>query len=88
MQRAVMHGMPVIAVNRGIAGFVPATASSGGIFLTGSNLSATKARILLMACLLKFGALPVPADPDHPTEFEVEQIRKVVSQYQQVILSH
>ncbi len=45
MQRAVMHGMPVISVSRGNGGFVPATASSGGFFLAGSNLSATKARI-------------------------------------------
>ncbi len=88
MQRAVMHGMPVIAVSRGNGGFVPLTASSGGIFLSGSNLSATKARMLLMACLLKFGSLPVPADPSNPSDFELEQIRKVVSQYQQVILTH
>jgi L-asparaginase len=88
MQRAVMHGMPVLAVSRGTEGFVPATASSGGIFLSGSNLSATKARILLMACLLKFGALPAAADPDHPTAFELEQIRKTVALYQHVVNSH
>jgi L-asparaginase len=33
-------------------------------FIGGSNLTATKARLLLMACLMKFGALPPAANPD------------------------
>jgi hypothetical protein len=32
-----------------------------------SNLTATKAQLLLMACLMKFGALPPAANPDQPT---------------------
>ena len=46
--RALHSGMPVVAVGRGHAqGFTP---PRGG-FLGGNNLTATKARLLLMACL-------------------------------------
>ena len=43
-------------------------------FIGGSNLTATKARLLLMACLMKFGSLPPAADPDHPTSAEAAAI--------------
>jgi hypothetical protein len=36
----------------------------------GANLTATKACLLLMACLLKFGSLPQAADPDRPSAAE------------------
>jgi len=42
----------------------------------GSNLTATKAWLLLMACLMKFGALPAAANLDQPTagrSFSVEE---------------
>jgi len=38
----------------------------------GSNLTSTKARMLLMACLMKFGSLPVAKDPANPTKPEME----------------
>jgi hypothetical protein len=45
-------------------------------FIGGSNLTATKARLLLMACLMKFGSLPPAADPDDPTSAETAAVRK------------
>ena len=60
MLRAVHSGMPVVRVGRGNnAGFTPRRDRLIG----GGNLTATKARLLLMACLMKFGACrrrPIP----------------------------
>lgn len=88
LQRAALRGMPVVNVGRGGGGFVTDSSGSGGLFINGSNLTAPKARILLMACLLKFGALPVPADPDAPTGYELDQIRKALAAYQSVFSTH
>jgi hypothetical protein len=44
--------------------------------------------MLLMASLMKFGALPVPADPENPTADELQAIRDKVAEYQQVFLTH
>ena len=85
MLRAVHSGMPVVRVGRGNnAGFSPRRDR----LLGGGNLTATKARLLLMACLMKFGSLPPAADPDHPTEAEMQAIRSKVSAYQAVFDSH
>jgi L-asparaginase len=43
--------------------------------------------MLLMASLLRFGALPVPADPDDPTDAELDAIRDKVAEYQEVFLT-
>jgi L-asparaginase len=62
MLRAVHSGMPVARVGRGnSAGFT----APRDRFIGGRNLTATKARLLLMACLMKFGSLPPAADPDN-----------------------
>ena len=45
-------------------------------------------RLLLMACLLKFGSLPAAQDPDHPTEDELNAIRKAVADYQEIFDTH
>src|SRR5262245_1306934 len=67
--RAVFRGRPVVKVGRGKAdGF----ARRCPPFLSGTNLTATKARLLLMACLMKYGSLPVAADPGQPTPAEYE----------------
>ncbi len=60
MLRAIYSGLPVVRVGRGnTEGFVPLHDPS---FIGGSNLTATKARLFLMACLMKFGALPPAAN--------------------------
>src|SRR5499427_4643258 len=77
--RAVYSGLPVVRVGRGnTEGFVPLDNPS---FIGGSNLTATKVRLLLMACLMKFGALPPAANPDEPTAEERAAINERVAQY-------
>lgn len=86
LRRAVLCGMPVVRVGRGnIEGMVP---SGPGLFLSGSNLSSTKARLLLMACLLRFGCPPPARNPDNPTPDEVAAIRRHLAAMQGVFDTH
>jgi L-asparaginase len=86
MLRAVYSGLPVARVGRGnTEGFVPL---HDPCFIGGSNLTATKARLLLMACLMKFGSLPPAVDPDHPTSAEAAAIREKLAMYQAVFDTH
>ena len=87
MERAAYSGMPVVKVGRGNAeGMVPIR--PGSVFISGNNLTATKARLLLMACLLKLGALPPAADPAKPTQAERDAVLKKVAQYQELFNTH
>jgi hypothetical protein len=86
MPRAVNSGLPVVRVGRGnTEGFVPL---HDPFFIGGSNLTVTKARLLLMACLMKFGNLPPAASPDHPTSEEAAATREKVADYQKVFDTH
>jgi len=86
MLRAAYSGLPVVRVGRGnTEGFVPLHDPD---FIGGSNLTATKARLLLMACLMKFGCLPPAADPDRPTAAEAAAVRAKIAQYQEVFDTH
>jgi hypothetical protein len=60
----------------------------GDVFISGSTLTSTKARLLLMACLMRFGSLPPASDPENPTPEEWDAIRSQVSQYQAVFDTH
>ncbi len=83
---AIFSGMPVVKVSRGNAeGYVFARIPFG---IAGANLTATKARLLLMACLLRFGALPVAKDPANPTAAEMEATARAVKAYQAVFDTH
>jgi len=87
LEWASLRGMPVVQVGRGNHdGFT--RVDPDDLFIQGENLTATKARMLLMASLLRFGALPVPADPAAPTEAELAAIRDKVAAYQEVFLTH
>ncbi len=87
LRRAALTGMPVARVGRGNhEGFTPANPTD--LFIEGSNLTSTKARLLLMACLMKFGSLPLPADRDHPNDAELDAIRTKVAAYQAIFDSH
>ena len=83
---ATFSGMPVVRVGRGNTG--GDTPRSDPIGIAGSNLSATKARLLLMACLLKFGAPPPAADPEHPSLDEVAATKAHLARYQAVFDTH
>jgi L-asparaginase len=85
MERAVLSGLPVVRVGRGAPeGFADATA----LFISGSNLAATKARLLLMACLMRFGSLPAAKDPGNPTQAERHAIEHANAVYQRVFDTH
>ena len=83
--KAVYSGFPVVNVGRGnTEGF----AIRGGPFVSGSNLTATKARMLLMLCLMKFGMLPPARDPAAPTREEAAATEAKLGLYQQVFDTH
>jgi hypothetical protein len=87
LRRATFSGMPVVKVGRGNAeGMVDPTRSPFAI--AGSNLTATKARLLLMACLMKLGSLPPAADPANPTPAEIEATRSKLATYQSIFNTH
>ena len=87
LAKAALRGMPVVRVGRGNhEGITPVLPNN--LFIEGDNLTASKARLLLMACLMKFGALPVPADPENPTPREFQAIRDKVAQYQEIFSTH
>lgn len=83
--KAVYSGFPVVNVGRGTTeGF----AIRGGPFIAGSNLTAVKARILLMLCILKFGMLPPAKDPSKPTQDEMKATEDMIKQYQAIFDTH
>lgn len=85
MVRAVLSGLPVVRVGRGAPeGFADAT----NLFLGGSNLTGTKARLLLMACLMRFGSLPAAKDVNNPTRAELKAIEAANANYQRVFDTH
>jgi L-asparaginase len=85
LRKAIYSGLPVVRVGRGNPeGF----ADPDDYFIAGSNLTATKARMLLMACLLKFGSLPHARNPDAPTSAELSAIRTAVAAYQKIFDTH
>jgi L-asparaginase len=87
LKRAVFSGMPVVKVGRGNAGgFVDPTRDP--LAIAGSNLTATKARLLLMACLMKFGCLPPAADPAKPSGAETEATKAKLKEYQAIFDTH
>ncbi|HWO43579.1 MAG TPA: asparaginase domain-containing protein [Candidatus Eisenbacteria bacterium] len=87
LRRATFSGMPVVKVGRGnAAGFVDPTRDP--LAVAGSNLTATKARLLLMACLMKFGCLPPALDPARPTAAEIEATKAKLARYQAVFDTH
>ena len=87
LRRATLTGMPVARVGRGHhEGYTPG--NTNDLFIEGSNLTSPKARLLLMACIMKFGSLPLPVNRNQPTVAELDAIREKVATYQAVFDSH
>jgi len=87
LKRATFSGMPVVKVGRGNAGgFVDPKRDS--LAIGGSNLTATKARLLLMACLMKFGCLPPAVNPARPTAAETEATQAKLKEFQEIFDTH
>jgi hypothetical protein len=83
---AVYSGFPVVRCGRGNPGgrawpMLPD-------FIVGNNLTPIKARLLLMAALMKLGAMPAARDPRHPTDEETQRVRAKVAEYQAVFDTH
>ncbi len=87
LEIAAFSGMPTVSVGRGNAGGVTATRPYN-LFIEGNNLTATKARLLLMASMLKYGSLPIASDPRNPTAEEKRAVQSKVSRYQSVFDMH
>lgn len=83
---AAFSGVPIVKCGRGnTAGF---TAPAPPWFIPGGNLTPTKARLLLMACLLKFGSLPPAAVPMSPTSAESAATTAAVAKYREIFKTH
>ena len=83
--KATFSGIPVAKVGRNATeGF----ADPHDFQIAATDLTATKARFLLMACLLKFGSLPAANNPDKPTADELAAIKAAVARYQAVFDRH
>ncbi|MPZ75903.1 MAG: hypothetical protein GEU77_05220 [Deltaproteobacteria bacterium] len=87
LKRATFSGMPVVKVGRGNAsGFVDPQRDP--LAIAGNNLTATKARLLLMACLMKFGCLPPAANPAKPSATETDATKALLKKYQKIFDTH
>jgi hypothetical protein len=85
--RGLCSGMPCVKVGRGNAeGMVPRNPPY--LYISGTNLTANKARLLLMAAMMKLGALPPAADPCNPTGEELAAIRAKLDHYQVIFDTH
>jgi hypothetical protein len=78
--------MPVVRCGRGATGGL--AYKNDPLFIAGSNLTSTKARMLLMASLLRLGALPPARDPASPTPDEVAATKAKVAEYQAIFDTH
>lgn len=56
--------------------------------IAGEDLTATRARWLLMACLMKFGSFLAAKAPDHLTADERAATRKAVVAYHEIFAIH
>jgi L-asparaginase len=85
LREASFSGAPVVRVGRG---YPEGFADPDPIMIAGRNLTSTKARLLLMACLMKFGSLPPAANPAHPTPSETNALKAAVAACQEVFNTH
>lgn len=82
----VFSGVPVVKVGRGGGGVSEKLYSPFAI--AGGNLTAPKARLLLMASLLKLGPLPAAVEPGNPTREEIVATRAALDRYQEIFDRH
>jgi hypothetical protein len=87
LEIAAYSGMPTVSVGRGNAGGLTTTRPYN-IFIEGNNLTASKARLLLMASMMKYGSLPVAKDPQNASAEERAAVQEVIAKYQHVFDTH
>lgn len=84
---AGFSGLPVVRVGRSDpGGMVPHY--DGFAAIDGSNLDANKARLLLMASMMKLGRFPRAKNPQNPTKNEWEAMKGKISEFQEIFDSH
>ena len=84
---AAYSGFPVVKVGRADpGGRVPSNANDA--FIEGSNLDTNKARLLLIASMLKLGRLPRAADPMNPTQAERSALLAKIAEFQKIFETH
>lgn len=90
LKRAVLQGIPVVKTSVGSVGnFTLGGPQLGSdLFIGGSNLTAGKARLLLMASLMKLGSLPPVANVDAPTPAELALIKTKLAEFQLIFDTH
>ena len=87
LEVATFSGMPVVRVGRADpGGRVPS--GWDDLTIAGSNLDCNKARLLLMAAMLKLGRLPKARDPRKPTKAERQATVARVAQFQEIFENH
>ena len=87
LEVATFSGLPVVRVGRAdTGGRVPSDDTD--VFIEGSNLDTNKARLLLMAAMLKLGRMPAARDPRRPTADERRAVMAKVEEYQQIFETH
>ena len=84
---AAFSGMPVVRVGRADPGG-RVTTDPNDLTIEGSNLDTNKARLLLMASMLKLGRLPKAKDPRNPTPAERTAVLARIAQFQQIFETH
>ncbi|MEE8348121.1 MAG: asparaginase domain-containing protein, partial [Acidobacteriota bacterium] len=82
-----LSGIPVVRVSRDNEETM-VSPNPSNLTIEGSNLSPQKARLLLMAALMRFGTLPTAVDPRNPTPQERKAVRDKIEQYQEVFSTH
>ncbi len=87
MSIAVYSGLPVVRVGRSDpGGRVPGFMHD--LSIAGSNLDANKARLLLMASMLKLGRFPKAIDPRNPTSKEKDALLAKIAEFQEIFEVH
>ena len=87
LEVAAFSGMPVARVGRADpGGRVPS--GWDDLTIAGSNLDCNKARLLLMAAMLKLGRLPKARDPRNPTKQERAATVAAVTRFQEIFENH
>ncbi len=87
LEIASLSGMPVVRVSRDNEETM-VSPNPSNLTVEGSNLSPLKARLLLMAALMRFGSPPAAADPRNPTSQERAAVQEKMAQYQEVFSTH
>jgi L-asparaginase len=84
---AAASGLPVVRVGRSDPGGFVIT-DPRDLTIEGSNLDSTKARLLLIASILKLGAFPRAKDAKSPTDHERDQIVSKTAEFQEIFETH